>query len=71
MLRECLKKIEERGLDHVKVFQADALRLPFADDTFDHIFVSHVISVVSDPFKLIHEAQRVAVFEAGPDIRRR
>ena len=60
MLRECLKKVEERGLDHVKVFQADALRLPFADDTFDHIFVSHVISVVSDPFKLIHEAQRVA-----------
>lgn len=60
MLRECRKKIAERGLHHVTVFQADALRLPFADDTFDHVFISHVISVVSDPYRLIQEAQRVA-----------
>jgi phosphatidylethanolamine/phosphatidyl-N-methylethanolamine N-methyltransferase len=60
MLRECRKKIEERNLDHVTVFQADALRLPFADDSFDHVFMSHVISVVSDPYRLIEEVQRVA-----------
>lgn len=60
MLRECRKKIAERGLDHAYVFQADALRLPFADSSFDHVFISHVISVVSDPYKLIREAQRVA-----------
>ncbi len=60
MLRQCRKKIAERGLDHAMVFQADAMRLPFADDSFDHVFISHVISVVSDPFKLIQEAQRVA-----------
>ena len=42
------------------VFQADAMRLPFGDDTFDHVFISHVISVVSDPYKLVAEAQRVA-----------
>ena len=60
MLRECRKKIAERGLDHVTVFQADALRLPFADDSFDHVFMSHVISVVSDPYRLIGEVQRVA-----------
>ena len=60
MLRECRKKINERGLQHATVFQADALHLPFADDTFDHIFISHVISVVSDPYKLVQEAQRVA-----------
>jgi phosphatidylethanolamine/phosphatidyl-N-methylethanolamine N-methyltransferase len=60
MLREARKKIEERRLTHATVFQADALRLPFADDTFDHVFISHVISVVSDPFLLIREAQRVA-----------
>jgi phosphatidylethanolamine/phosphatidyl-N-methylethanolamine N-methyltransferase len=34
--------------------------LPFGDDTFDHVFISHVISVVSDPYKLVMEAQRVA-----------
>jgi len=60
MLREARKKIAERRLDNVAVFQADALCLPFADNSFDHIFMSHVISVVSDPFKLVREAQRVA-----------
>src|SRR5215204_3227639 len=60
MLRECRKKIRERGLDHASVFQANALELPFGDDTFDHVFISHVISVVSDPYRLVQEAQRVA-----------
>jgi phosphatidylethanolamine/phosphatidyl-N-methylethanolamine N-methyltransferase len=60
MLREARKKIEQRRMTHATVFQADALRLPFGDDTFDHIFISHVISVVSDPYKLVMEAQRVA-----------
>jgi phosphatidylethanolamine/phosphatidyl-N-methylethanolamine N-methyltransferase len=60
MLRECRKKIRERGLTRATVFQGDALRLPFADDSFDHVFISHVISVVSDPAKLVREAQRVA-----------
>ena len=60
MLREARKKINERGLDHVELVQADALRLPFADDTFDHVFMSHVISVVSDPYRLVQETQRVA-----------
>jgi phosphatidylethanolamine/phosphatidyl-N-methylethanolamine N-methyltransferase len=60
MLREARKKIRERGLTHATVFQADAMKLPFADDTFDHIFISHVISVVSDPYRLVQECQRVA-----------
>jgi phosphatidylethanolamine/phosphatidyl-N-methylethanolamine N-methyltransferase len=60
MLRKAREKIRERGLQKAVVFQADALHLPFGDDTFDHVFMSHVISVVSDPYKLIQEAQRVA-----------
>jgi phosphatidylethanolamine/phosphatidyl-N-methylethanolamine N-methyltransferase len=60
MLRECRKKIRERGLKRASVFQANALQLPFADSTFDQVFISHVISVVSDPVTLIREAQRVA-----------
>src|SRR2546425_5634135 len=59
MLREARKKIRERGPDHTTVFPANALQLPFADDTFDHIFISHVITVVSDPYMLVREAQRV------------
>ena len=34
--------------------------LPFGDNTFDQVFISHVISVVSDPVRLVREAQRVA-----------
>ena len=64
MLRECRKKIREQHRDNVMVLQGNALGLPFADDTFDHVFISHVISVVSDPFLLIREAQRVAKRDA-------
>src|SRR5205085_12601322 len=60
MLREARKKIATRQMDRASVFQADALHLPFADSSFDHVFISHVISVVSDPYRLIQEAQRVA-----------
>jgi len=60
MLREARKKIREQGRENASVFQADAMRLPFGDNTFDHVFISHVISVVSDPYRLVMEAQRVA-----------
>jgi phosphatidylethanolamine/phosphatidyl-N-methylethanolamine N-methyltransferase len=60
MLREARKKIEEDGFGHATVFQGNALELPFDDSSFDHIFISHVISVVSRPELLVREAQRVA-----------
>jgi phosphatidylethanolamine/phosphatidyl-N-methylethanolamine N-methyltransferase len=60
MLRECRKKLQERRLAPVQLFQANALELPFQENSFDHIFISHVISVVSDPYRLITEAQRVS-----------
>jgi phosphatidylethanolamine/phosphatidyl-N-methylethanolamine N-methyltransferase len=64
MLREARKKVREQGLDHVSLVQANALELPFPDNAFDHVFISHVISVVSDPVRLVKEAQRVAKPEA-------
>src|SRR5437763_1680881 len=60
MLRKAREKIRENQLENAFVFQANALELPFADSTFDHVFLSHVISVVSDPYRLVQEAQRVA-----------
>ena len=60
MLRKAREKIRDTNRPNATVFQADALHLPFAPDTFDHVFISHVISVVSDPYRLVQEAQRVA-----------
>ena len=65
MLRECRKKLLQRRLAPTQLFQANALELPFRDNAFDHVFISHVISVVSDPCRLITEAQRVS----KPDAR--
>jgi phosphatidylethanolamine/phosphatidyl-N-methylethanolamine N-methyltransferase len=59
MLKIALNRIRGLGMNHATVFQADAMKLPFEDDTFDHLFISHVISVVSDPYRLIQECQRV------------
>ena len=65
MLRECRKKLLQRRLAPTQLLQANALELPFRDNAFDHVFISHVISVVSDPCRLITEAQRVS----KPDAR--
>ncbi|MCL2646166.1 MAG: methyltransferase domain-containing protein [Phycisphaerales bacterium] len=46
--------------DATQLLQADALNLPFADKSFDVIFLSHVISTVPDPQRCLDEALRVA-----------
>lgn len=43
----------------VRLVQGDALRCPFASASFDHILITHVISVVSDPPGLLAEAERL------------
>ena len=43
-----------------ELIQADALNLPFADNSFDVVFLSHVISTVPDPHRCLSEALRVA-----------
>jgi phosphatidylethanolamine/phosphatidyl-N-methylethanolamine N-methyltransferase len=60
MLRLARRRIRDLGVTRATILQANALELPFEDDSFDHIFISHVISVVSDPYRLVREAQRVA-----------
>jgi len=60
MLEKCVQRIHSSNITNATVFRGNALDLPFDDSSFDHIFISHVISVVSDPVKLLREAQRVA-----------
>jgi phosphatidylethanolamine/phosphatidyl-N-methylethanolamine N-methyltransferase len=59
MLKQAQAKVDEHGYNHVELLQADAMNLPFAEQSFDHVLISHVISVVSDPVKLLDVARRV------------
>jgi phosphatidylethanolamine/phosphatidyl-N-methylethanolamine N-methyltransferase len=59
MLRRARRRVEESRMDHVKLSLGNALELPFPDNTFDHVLLSHVVTVVSDPVKLIEETRRV------------
>ena len=59
MLAKATTRMEQYGYDFATLAVADALHLPFADASFDHVFVTHVITVVSDPVQLIEEMRRV------------
>ena len=58
MLDKAAEKVSEKP--NIALVQGNALQLPFADSSFDHVFLSHVISVVSDAVAVIRETQRVA-----------
>lgn len=57
--RKRLSEAAEAGRGSVALAQADAMNTPFADASFDHVMISHVISVVSDPNRLLREAKRL------------
>jgi phosphatidylethanolamine/phosphatidyl-N-methylethanolamine N-methyltransferase len=59
MLRQAGQKLERTGRDHVHLVQADALLPPFVESSFDHVLISHVVSVVSDPVKLMRWVARM------------
>jgi len=59
MLEKAADKVRKRGLNHCQLVQCDAMRPPFADHSFDHVMITHVISVVSDPTKLLYWARRM------------
>lgn len=59
MLGRARQRIVDGNLTQSHVTLADAMKLPFEDDSFDHILVSHVITVVSDPVQLVDDIRRV------------
>ncbi len=59
MLRKAQVRLDDDGTHDAELIQADAMHTPFADHSFDHIMVSHVISVVSDPNRLLEECKRI------------
>ena len=59
MLRKAQQRAGKHGLSGVSLIRANALEMPFAGGSFDHILISHVVTVVSDPVRLIREIRRV------------
>lgn len=54
MLHEARRKCTEHEMSHVGLVQGDAMRPPFLPHSFDHVLLSHVISVVPDPVTLLN-----------------
>lgn len=59
MLKKAREKIEKNGLDNIKLLGMDAMSIGFRDDSFDKVFISHVVSVVPDPYRVMSEVKRV------------
>jgi phosphatidylethanolamine/phosphatidyl-N-methylethanolamine N-methyltransferase len=59
MLREAQERIDRGGWTHIQVEQGDATALRFPDDSFDVVTAFHVVTVVPDHHRLMHEAIRV------------
>jgi len=59
MLGKAQEKIDRNGWRHLKVIEMDALDLKFQDNSFDYAMAFHVVSVVPDASRLMHEVLRV------------
>jgi ubiquinone/menaquinone biosynthesis C-methylase UbiE len=58
--RAMLRRAERRAqMRDVTLLQADCLRLPFGDNSFDHAVLHLIVAVVADPAKCLSEAVRV------------
>lgn len=59
MLQQARRKLERERWTHVKLVQGDAMLPPFRDQSFDHVLISHVITVVPDPSEVLRWASRI------------
>jgi phosphatidylethanolamine/phosphatidyl-N-methylethanolamine N-methyltransferase len=59
MLAKANERIQSRGWTHVNVLPMNAEQLDFPDASFDVVTSFHVVSVVSDPKKMMSELTRV------------
>ncbi len=66
MLKQARQKISEKRFHNIKLLGMDAMRCGFLDNSFDKVFISHVVSVVPDPYSMMEEAKRVC--RPGGDI---
>jgi phosphatidylethanolamine/phosphatidyl-N-methylethanolamine N-methyltransferase len=59
MLEKARERIARHGLRNIRLLEADAAHLTFANDSFDCVYAPYTISVVPDPVKVALEMKRV------------
>ncbi|MBI5286615.1 MAG: methyltransferase domain-containing protein, partial [Deltaproteobacteria bacterium] len=59
MLKKAREKVKKYNLTHIELREMDAMSLRFPDNTFNKVFISHVVSVVHDPYRTMAEVRRV------------
>lgn len=63
-LAKAKETVQRAGLANVRFEQADIFNLPFAEESFDHIFVCFVLEHLADPAAALH-ALRKALKKGG------
>jgi phosphatidylethanolamine/phosphatidyl-N-methylethanolamine N-methyltransferase len=59
MLEKARERVIKKGVTNIRLQEMDAANLTFADDSFDIVYAPYVISVVSDPVRVVNEMRRV------------
>jgi phosphatidylethanolamine/phosphatidyl-N-methylethanolamine N-methyltransferase len=59
MLARARKRVAQKDVRNVSLFEMDATSLKFADNSFDIVYAPYVISVVRDPVAVTREMWRV------------
>ena len=59
MLERARTRVEQYRLRNVRLFQMDATRLQFPDNTFDIVYAPYFINCVPDPLAVTREMRRV------------
>ena len=59
MLEKARERVVKKGVTNIRLHEMDAANLTFADSSFDIVYAPYVISVVSDPVRVVNEMRRV------------
>ena len=59
MLEHAQERIHLNGWRHITLMEMDAMNLKLPDNSFDYVMAFHVVSVVPDATRMMHEVERV------------